>query len=177
VRAERRPRATITPGDAGDRAERAQSCQDGMCWHIVVSVPQVPGRQRLHPWFMIGGGMACSAAVFSGLLALSGPFATQFEWALEGLAGGFAVLGFFACLVAALDRTLRLGPLVFASCLAVLGLIGVVGSFWLPGRGFPGTPGYRAHWGYIFFSVLSGCWYMLIFGIAGLFRNRKRSAG
>jgi hypothetical protein len=120
--------------------------------------------------------MACSAAVFSGLLSLSGPFSTLFEWALEGLVGGFAVLGFFVSVLAAFDRLLGLKPLVFAYCLAVLGLGGVVGSFWLPGRGFPGTPYYRAYWGYIFFSVFSGCWYMLIFGIAGLFRSAKNSA-
>jgi hypothetical protein len=122
---------------------------------------------------VIGGGMACSAAVFSGLLSLSGPFSTQSEWALESLVGGFAVLGFFVSVLAALDRLLHVHPLLLASGLAVLGLLGVVGSFWLPGRGFPGTPGYRAYWGYIFFSVFSGCWYMLIFGIAGLFRRPK----
>lgn len=120
--------------------------------------------------------MACSAAVFSGLLSLSGPFSTQFEWPLEFLVGGFAVLGFFVSVLAALDRLLHLNLLVFASCLAVLGLLGVVGSFWLPGRGFPGDPGYRAYWGYIFFSVFSGCWYMLIFGIAGLFKSTKNSS-
>jgi hypothetical protein len=122
---------------------------------------------------MIGGGLACSAAIFSGLLSLSGPFGTEFEWAVESLVGGFAVLWFFVSVLAALDRLLHLNPLVFASILTLLGLLGVVGSFWLPGRGFPGTPGYRAYWGYMFFSVFSGCWYMLIFGIAGLFRRAK----
>jgi hypothetical protein len=124
---------------------------------------------------MIGGGMVCSAAFFLGLLALSRPFSTQFEWALESLVGGFAVLGFFVSVLAALARSPHLNPLVFASSLAVLGLLGVVGSFRLPGRGFPGTPGYREYWGHIFFSVFSGCWYMLIYGIAGLLRRPKNS--
>jgi hypothetical protein len=122
---------------------------------------------------MIGGGLALSAAVFSGLLSLSGPFGTSFEWALESLVGGCAVLGFFVSVLAALDRLLHLSLRMLAASLALLGLIGVVGSFWLPGRGFPGTAGYQPYWGYIFFSVFSGCWYMLIFGIAGLFSRRS----
>jgi hypothetical protein len=126
-----------------------------------------------HPRFRIGGGIAGCAAAFFVLLYLSGPFATQFEWAVESLAGGFAILGFVLSVLAALNRQLHLGLRVFAFCLAVLGLLGVIGSFWLPGRGMPGTPGYQAHWAYIFFSVFSGCWYMLIFGIAGLVRRRK----
>jgi hypothetical protein len=126
---------------------------------------------------MIGGGLACSAAVFCGLLSLSGPSSTQAEWALESLTGCFAVLVFFVSVLAVLERLLHMKPLVFACGLAVLGLLGVVGSFWLPGRGFPGTPGYRPYWGYIFFSVFGGCWYMLILGTAGIFRRRKpRSA-
>lgn len=130
-------------------------------------------RLRLHPWVMIGGSLALSAAVFSGLLALSGPFSTLFEWASESLVGGVAVLGFFVSVLAALDRLLHLNRLVVASVLVVLGLLGVIGSFWLSGRGVLGTPGYQAHRGYISFSVFSGCWYMLIFGIAGLFRRAR----
>jgi hypothetical protein len=124
---------------------------------------------------MIGGSMACSAAVFLGLLALSGPFSTQFEWALESLVGGVSVLAFFVSVLVALARLLHLNRLVFASSLAVLGLLGVIWAFWLPGRGFPGSPGYRAYGGYIFFSVFSGCWYVLIFGIAELLRRPKKS--
>jgi hypothetical protein len=132
------------------------------------------GDLRRHPWLQIGGGMACSAAVFFILLWLSGRFSTEFEWAMEGLIGGFAVLGFVVSVLAGLDRLLHVSPRAFASGLAVLGILGVVGSFWLPGRGFPGSPGYRAHGGYIFFSVFSGCWYLLIYGLAGLLRRRQQ---
>jgi hypothetical protein len=143
---------------------------------IIGLVSRLAEQLELHPRFMIGGSMACSAVVFSGLLSLSGLFSTQFGWALESLLGGIAVLGFFVSVLAALCRMLHLNLPVFASSLAVLGLLGVVGSFWLPARGFPGSPGYHAHWGYIFFSVFSGCWYMLVLGIAGSLRRLKGSA-
>jgi hypothetical protein len=133
------------------------------------------------PWLIAGGGAICSAAVFAGMLALNGPFSTQFEWAVESLVGGVAVLGFFVSVLAALYRaaryrTVQPNLLIFASLLTVLGLLGVVGSFWLPGRGFPGSAGYRAYWGYIFFSVFSGSWYMLILGVAGVIRSARHSA-
>jgi hypothetical protein len=137
-----------------------------MAWHTRGLKP--------HPWLVFGGGMACTATVFLVLLSLSGPFSTLFEWGLESLVGGFAVLGFFVSVLAAIDRLLHLNLVVAASILGLLGLLGVVGSFWLPGRGFPGGPGYQPYWGYIYFSVFSGCWYMLIFGIAGIFRRSKR---